>query len=101
MRTGEQERESSRSGLPRGFRTAKLVIPSTLPGPAGDNHSGLRWASVAERGVPASTVVKPLDVLDEVFASLCFGRVNSPLGALVFEHREERFSHAVVPKHAA
>ena len=57
-------------------------------------------ASVAERGVPASTVVKPLGVLDEVFASLCFGRVNSSVDALVFEHREEGFSHAVVPAHA-
>jgi len=43
------------------------------------------------------TVVKPLDLEDDVTASLGFGRVNGPVDALVFEHREETFRHAVVP----
>ena len=87
-------------GLPRGFRTVELVASSPLPRPNGNNQNGLLGASLAERGVPAATVVNPGDVLDEVFASLRFGRVNSPVDALVFEHREERFSHAAVPAHA-
>ena len=35
--------EARQCGLPRGFRTAELVVSSTLPRPAGDNRSGLRW----------------------------------------------------------
>lgn len=46
----------------------------------------------AERGVPASTVVELLDVVNEIFASPCLRRLNGPIDALVFEHREERFS---------
>ena len=45
----------------------------------------------------ASTVVEPLDVGDDVSASMCLGGVQVPVGALVFEHREERFRHTVVP----
>lgn len=48
----------------------------------------------------ASTVVEPLDIVGEVFASVCFGGVNGPVDALVFERREERLHHTVVPSHA-
>jgi hypothetical protein len=51
--------------------------------------------------VPASTVVEPLEVADDVFASVCFGGVNGPVNALVFEHREERFRQTVFPHYPA
>lgn len=57
-------------------------------------------ASVTERGVPASAVVKPLDVANEVASSLGLGRVNRAIYALVFEHGEETFGLTIVPTHA-
>ena len=86
--------------LPRGFRPVELVDSPTLPRPTGDPHSELRWGVASRARSAGVDCCRTLDVLNKVFATLCFGRVNGPIDALVFAYREERFSHAVIPTHA-
>ena len=69
-------------GLLRGFRTAELVVSSTLPRLAVDNHSGLRSAAGNRaRSAGVGCCKKPFDVADDVAPGLGFSRVNGPVHA--------------------
>jgi len=57
----------------------------------------LRWTDVADRWMPTTYIVEPLDVIEQISSALVTRAILRPTRSLGFQTREETFHRRVVP----